>query len=88
MTTHELKCWPEPFSAILDGSKRFELRNNDRDFAVGDVLVLREWVPGEPAFGHLTGHFARAVVTYILPGGRFGLPPDLCVMSIAPEQTP
>ena len=43
MKTHELKTWPGYFSAIAQGRKRFELRFNDRDFAVGDVLHLRSW---------------------------------------------
>jgi site-specific DNA-cytosine methylase len=43
--THELKTWPSYFEAILRGEKRHECRLNDRDFAVGDVLVLREWDP-------------------------------------------
>ena len=29
----------------------------------------------------------RVRVTYILHGGRFGLPPGLCVMGIAPQDT-
>ena len=30
--THYLKTWPEPFAAILDGRKMFEVRVNDRGF--------------------------------------------------------
>lgn len=41
--THELKTWPKYFSALLEGSKTFELRRDDRGFKVGDRLRLREW---------------------------------------------
>lgn len=43
--THELKTWPEFFRATLDGTKKFELRRNDRDYRVGDQLLLKEWNP-------------------------------------------
>jgi len=43
---HELKCWPEFFFAHITGHKNFEIRpTRDRDFKVGDILVLREFVP-------------------------------------------
>ena len=43
---HELKCWPEYFSAHLTGRKNFEIRGtSDRKFRVGDILVLREFEP-------------------------------------------
>lgn len=44
---HELKCWPEYFMQILSGEKPFEIRNDDRDYKVGDFLLLREFVPCE-----------------------------------------
>lgn len=90
---HGLKTWPEPFAAIVRGDKTHEARKNDRGYAVGDVLRLREWVPDVPEHcnwqasgGSLTGTFTGAsvdvIVTYITPGGAYGLPADLCVMSI------
>ena len=45
MQQHHLKTWPAEFSAVISGQKKFELRRNDRDFQVGDVLVLKEFVP-------------------------------------------
>lgn len=42
---HILKSWPEQFDAVLRRIKKFEIRKNDRGFAVGDELELREFDP-------------------------------------------
>lgn len=79
MKTHDLKTWPEPFAAIVRGSKTFEIRHNDRDYAVGDLLVLREWLPDQYAY---TGRTFIRKVTYLVCG-EWGLPPDIVVMALA-----
>ena len=44
--THDLKIWPEHYDAIKRGDKTFEIRHTfDRNFKVGDTLILREWNP-------------------------------------------
>ncbi len=44
--THQLKILPEYFQAVIEGKKKAELRTNDRDFKVGDYLLLAEWNSG------------------------------------------
>lgn len=73
--THELKTWPEFYEAIITGHKKFEIRRNDRDFKVGDTLVLRECSKG----GDLTGFSCPVVVTYITD---FEQKPGFVVMGI------
>jgi hypothetical protein len=59
---HDLKCWPEYFTPLWNGVKTFEIRKNDRNFAVGDVLRIREWNPVEKRY---TGANLRREVVYI-----------------------
>ncbi len=88
MKEHDLKTWPEPFQAVLDGIKHHEIRIDDRGYAVGDVLRLREFRVdvslGVYSEGEYTGRARRVRVTYKTPGGAWGLPGNLCVMSIEP----
>lgn len=52
------------------------------------MLLLREWNPdqsGAPGWDGYTGRTLIRVVTYISAGGTWGLPADLCVMSVAAE---
>lgn len=52
-TEHELKCYSQYFQRICSGQKTFEIRKNDRDFQVGDILHLREFdmKDGLPDYG-------------------------------------
>lgn len=42
MTTHELKLDIRYFDDVKSGKKNFEIRKDDRDFKVGDILELRK----------------------------------------------
>ncbi|HQR18034.1 MAG TPA: ASCH/PUA domain-containing protein [Gemmatimonadales bacterium] len=88
--THDLKTWPVYFAAILDGSKTFEARKDDRNYAVGDTLRLREWDPPALAHGWTGEYTGREVikrVTYILRGPAFGVEAGWCVLALG-EPTP
>jgi hypothetical protein len=81
---HELKTWPEYFGAVLDGSKTFEARFDDREFEVGDVLYLREWNPETEAY---TGRETRRTVSYKLSGGEF-VCQSYCILALQPVSVP
>jgi hypothetical protein len=59
---HELKTWPAFFRATWDGRKTFDIRLNDRDFEVGDSLLLREYDPEDNTY---TGRSVMRRVVYI-----------------------
>ena len=71
---HELKVWPAYYERLVDGTKTFEVRKDDRGYQVGDVLVLREWNPratgGHMAdMGRFTGREMRCTVGFIFKQG-------------------
>ncbi|MGY1655432.1 DUF3850 domain-containing protein [Klebsiella pneumoniae] len=66
--THDLKIYPEFFSAVCTGVKRAELRKNDRDYRVGDTLHLMETPRGSC---HQTGEFINVKITHIADVGEW-----------------
>lgn len=78
MTVHELKTWPGYFERVLDGTKGFDIRRDDRGFAVGDVLELREWDPVTEGY---SGRSQVRRVTYCLRGEPF-VPAGYVAMSV------
>jgi hypothetical protein len=69
MQVHELKSWPECFDALDNKSKSFELRKDDRGYAVGDVLVLKEYEPDTSTY---SGRWCRRRVVHVLRGAGHG----------------
>jgi len=80
MKEHVLKTWPIFFTAVWQGDKTFEIRKNDRDFQVGDILRLREWEPEDEVY---TGREVRREVTHIMVTFADVLAPGYVVLSIA-----
>ncbi len=62
MTKHICKSWPAYFQAIKRGDKTHDLRKMDRDFKVGDTILLQEY---DPFTGKYTGQECTVEITYI-----------------------
>lgn len=62
---HRLKTWPIFFAEVRSGAKPFEARKDDRNFQVGDTLILQEWSNHTEQY---TGEEETRIVTYILRG--------------------
>jgi hypothetical protein len=80
--THTLKTWAEFYGKVASGEKNFEVRFNDRDFRVGDTLVLEEY---DPQWRTFTGQKVERVVTYVLHG--WGLKDDHVAMGLSERST-
>lgn len=83
---HELKTDPEVFDAVSSGAKTHEIRFNDRDFRVGDRLVLlRTESTGEAMRAGAplvyTGQRIERVVSHVLSG--YGLAEGWVILSFA-----
>ena len=68
MKVQILKTHNQYFGKIVSGRKRFEYRFNDRNYQVGDPLILVDYTP-DPAQngkGFLTGDIFVTTVTYML----------------------
>ena len=75
---HALKTLQPYFDAVESGVKTFEIRKNDRDFKVGDGLILREF-DGE----RYTGRLISRKITYMTD---YEQKPGYVVLGIKPEE--
>lgn len=60
--THELKILPEYYNAVVSGDKTFEIRENDRNYTVGDMLLLKEYNSESKKY---TGQKIRKEICYM-----------------------
>jgi hypothetical protein len=71
---HQLKTESKYFNDVVSGIKPFEVRNNDRNFMVGDFLALNELTdhPVDCEGNYIeTGCCCLVEVTYVLTDPRF-----------------
>lgn len=66
MRVHNLKIKPKYFEDVKKEIKKFEVRFNDRNFKVGDLIVLEEF----DNRGY-TGKYISAEITYICDDPEF-----------------
>lgn len=74
--THELKTINPFFEQVWRGNKTFEVRKNDRDFQVGDELLLKEYFQETDTYGRAL----EILVSYVLYGGQYGIEEGFCVL--------
>lgn len=77
MKCHYLKIDPEHLEQVILGNKTSEIRFNDRDFQVGDLLFLR----GYTEEGEYTGALAIMKITHILDDNDY-LQPGFVMLSM------
>ena len=83
MTEHAIKIKEVYFKAVLSGEKTFEIRKNDRNYQVGDII---HFVPVDDECGMIIPHDLNAYrITYVFHGGEYGLEEGYCVFGILPE---
>ena len=63
---HYIKILPEYYRAVESGKKTFEVRYNDRNYQVYDILHLQECVND-----YYTGREITVEVTYILDDPKY-----------------
>ena len=77
MTTHILKIKNEYWAEVYEGAKTFELRKNDRDFKVGDIIQFK-LVDSDIDISEF-----KYRITYILKDvPEYGLDKDYCILAI------
>jgi hypothetical protein len=72
---HELKIDRKYYRPIVNGSKKFEVRENDRDFKPLDTFELVETFHGL----HTGRSYGPKTISYVLEGGQFGIDDNYCV---------
>lgn len=79
MKIHDLKIEKKFFNDVITEKKKFEVRKNDRDYQVNDILTLNEYDKDKQIY---TGRQVSAKILYILDDDTF-LKEGYVVLSIS-----
>jgi hypothetical protein len=83
---HILKSQIKQFAATWSGAKTADLRNTDRPFTIGDMVVLREYDHLQDSY---SGREIEAVITYITSQqnqcalSQLAIAPEYCILNLA-----
>ena len=67
MVEHKLKIKSEHYINVINGTKTAEIRYNDRNYQVGDILILNEIDEN----GVFTGKNCAVIVTHVLDDNQY-----------------
>lgn len=70
MTVHHVKVWPDFFEPLVSGKKSFDVRENNRNYKVGDTIVFHEYNDRKGVYTER--QTAPMLITYVLQGGGAG----------------
>jgi hypothetical protein len=86
---HDVRSWSYLYEEMIQGRKKHDLRRNDRNYKVGDKLLLIEF---DQTRGVETGRRALFSITYITGRSTVPcavstavLPDDFCILSVQLE---
>lgn len=83
MKTHKLKLNIKFCDEVLSGVKTFEIRKNDRNFKMGDLIKFKPVDnDGEVGYHEIENHIYK--ITYVLNG--WGLKDNYVVLAIKKEK--
>lgn len=90
MAVHAVKSWIPFFKEFESGNKKHDMRDlRDRDYQVGDILVLQEY---DPFVGIYTGREKLMRITYITSRATpcafssAALDSNFCILSLEPYE--
>ncbi len=76
---HKLKTVNPYFADLWRGLKTFEVRKNDRNFRLGDTLILQEYNPADNSY---SGREVHTSILYLILGGSLGIEEGYCVIAL------